>query len=302
MEKAKINLNNVKSNFILRKIFDKLDITLKLNLIRHNKTIQNKIGINIDDYKMESRRIRILVSEGFGYEYKLNSNIIIFEGYYLNGEKNGKGKEYNEDGKIKFEGEYLKGKIIEGKEYDNYGNIIIRIENGKIIEYYSNGNIKFKGTFFNGRKWNGKGYDVTGNEIFEIKKGKGIWKEYDKYGILKFEGEFINGKKNGKGNEYFDDGLIRYEGNYINGKRSGLGKEYYNDDIIFDGNYKNGLRWNGKGYNSTDKTIYEIKNGEGFGKEYNYDKTYFIGNYLNGEKNGAGKEYQRYGELIFDGN
>ena len=70
--------------------------------------------------------------------------------------------------KIKFEGEYLKGKIIEGKEYDNDGNIIIRIENGKIIEYYSNGNIKFKGTFFNGRKWNGKGYDVTGNEIFEI--------------------------------------------------------------------------------------------------------------------------------------
>ena len=36
--------------------------------------------------------------------------IIEFEGEYLNGKRNGKGKEYNYDGTLKFEGEYLNGK------------------------------------------------------------------------------------------------------------------------------------------------------------------------------------------------
>jgi len=34
---------------------------------------------------------------------------LIFEGEYLNGERNGKGKEYKCEGKLKFEGEYLNG-------------------------------------------------------------------------------------------------------------------------------------------------------------------------------------------------
>ena len=36
-----------------------------------------------------------------------------FEGEYVNGEKNGKGKKYNDNGKIKFEGEYLNEKKME---------------------------------------------------------------------------------------------------------------------------------------------------------------------------------------------
>ena len=40
---------------------------------------------------------------------------LIFEGEYLNGERNGKGKEYNYDGRLIFEGEYLNGKKT-GKE------------------------------------------------------------------------------------------------------------------------------------------------------------------------------------------
>ena len=38
-----------------------------------------------------------------------------FEGEYLNGERNGKGKEYQDDGNLKFEGEYLFGKRWNGK-------------------------------------------------------------------------------------------------------------------------------------------------------------------------------------------
>jgi len=35
---------------------------------------------------------------------------LIFEGEYLNGERNGKGKEYHDNGELFFEGEFLNGK------------------------------------------------------------------------------------------------------------------------------------------------------------------------------------------------
>jgi len=60
--------------------------------------------------------------------------------------------------------------------------------------------------------------------------------------------------------------------------------EYQNGELIFEGDYLNGKRWNGKG------------------KEYFKNKLLFEGEYLNGEKNGKGKEYDfRDGKLRFDG-
>ena len=49
---------------------------------------------------------------------------MIFEGEYINGKRrNGKGKEYNEDGKLRFEGDYLNGerKRKEEKREEYYG-------------------------------------------------------------------------------------------------------------------------------------------------------------------------------------
>ena len=37
-------------------------------------------------------------------------------------------------------------------------------------------------------------------------------------GELEFDGEYLNGKRNGKGKEYCDDDLI-FDGEYLNGKR-----------------------------------------------------------------------------------
>ena len=50
------------------------------------------------------------------YDY---NGIFECEGEYLNGERNGKGKEYNDNGQLVFEGEYLNGERWNGKEYDN---------------------------------------------------------------------------------------------------------------------------------------------------------------------------------------
>ena len=47
-----------------------------------------------------------------------------------------------------------------------------------------------------------------------LEKQKNI---YD--GKLSFEGDYINGKKNGKGKEYNNDGELIYEGEYLNGER-----------------------------------------------------------------------------------
>ena len=56
-----------------------------------------------------------------------------FEGEYLNGERNGKGKEYYEGGALKFEGEYLNGKIWNGKGYNIKGDIEYEIKMEKVI-------------------------------------------------------------------------------------------------------------------------------------------------------------------------
>ena len=53
---------------------------------------------------------------------------------------------------------------------------------------------------------------------FEIKDGKGYIKEYNCFDELIFEGEYLNGERNGKGITY-NFGKIVFEGEYLNGKR-----------------------------------------------------------------------------------
>ena len=88
----------------------------------------------------------------------------------------------------------------------------------------------------------------------------------------------------------------------------GKGKEYdnYNNFVKFEGEYLNGRKWNGKGYNKYNIQMFEIKNGNGHVKE-NIDFSsdlIFEGEYLNGEKNGKGKIYSigLYGRVLkFEG-
>ena len=89
-------------------------------------------------------------------------------------------------------------------------------------------------------------------------------------------------------------------------KNIGTGKEYYfNGEIKFEGEYKNGKRWNGKGYNKKGELEFELKNGNGIIKEYRD----IMGNaleyeveYKNGLKDGKGREYYYYtNKLIFEG-
>ena len=123
--------------------------------------------------------------------------IMLFEGEFLNGLRNGNGIEYYcsiPRKSILFEGEYLDGLKNKGREYRK-------------------GKLEFKGEYLFGKKWAGKGYDENGNVVYELNNGSGTIKEYDRWGELVYEGGYLNGERNGKGKEY-DYGRLKYEVKY----------------------------------------------------------------------------------------
>ena len=91
---------------------------------------------------------------------------LIFEGGYLNEKRNGKGKEYFRNGKLNFEGEYFYDKKLFGKAYNLDGNLDYNMD--KLDE-----NLTGIRTEYNPNSYN-----------------------------FRFEGEYLNGKRNGKGKEY----------------------------------------------------------------------------------------------------
>ena len=111
-----------------------------------------------------------------------------------------------------------------------------------------------------------------------IYESNGFGKEYNGYDdTLIFEGEYLNGQRHGKGEEYFLHGKIKFEGEYLNGKRNGKGKEYdwENGKLKFEGEYLYGKNWNGE--------------------------ILFEGIYLNNKRNGKGKEFYQDAKLEFEG-
>ena len=158
----------VKSNFITIKIITLLSLKKQLSLLTYNKILQQKLSFNLENYKQISQRCKIMENNESGKEYKIYTDIVIFEGGYKDGKRHGKGKEYNENnGKIKFEGEFFKGKKISGKEYDINGNVILTLENGKGEEYFNNGKLKFKSEYNNGK--NGMEKDINIEEKNNLK-------------------------------------------------------------------------------------------------------------------------------------
>ena len=280
--------NNIKSVYILKLIFNLISEKNKLKLIIHNKQLQTKLEINLKTYKTKSGICRIIEKDGQGEEKSLKTNKIIFKGQYLNGKRNGKGAEYNsKTGKLIFQGGYLNGKRNgQGKEYDEKIKCIFEGEylngkrNGKGKEM-KNGKIIFEGEYKEGMMWTGKGYNIKGEIIFQINEGnsKHFIEINDKEKKI-YEGEYLNGKRNGKGKEFRDDKCI-YEGEYLNGERSGKGKLYENNELKYEGEFLNGKR-NRKG------------------KELHYKK-YYEGIFINDEKNGKFKGYDENNTLIFEG-
>ena len=180
-------LESIKSKNILKKIFSNLILETKLNLVKYNNKIKNRLNIDLIDYMFFSGKYFIGKRNGKGKEYNGYNDEIIFEGDYIDGKRIGYGieyyeEQYNGETALKYEGKYLNGK-----------------RNGKGKEYYINGSIKFEGIYLFGLKYKGIGYDREGQIIYEIEDGKGYFKGVSYYNDILFEGVYPNGK----GKEYF---------------------------------------------------------------------------------------------------
>jgi len=63
--------------------------------------------------------------------------------------------------------------------------------------------------------------------------------------ILRYEGDFVDGKMTGKGTYYWQDG-DRYEGDFVDGVRTGKGTYYWQDGNRYEGDFLDDIR-TGKG-------------------------------------------------------
>ena len=117
-------IDNIKSLFFMRILFSYMDEKVKLKVIKYNKNLQNIAEIKLINYKLQSGRYILYESKRKGKEYDSFSDTLIFEGEYLNGERNGRGKEYK-NGQLIFEGDFLNGKRLKGEIYDENGNLIL---------------------------------------------------------------------------------------------------------------------------------------------------------------------------------
>ena len=184
-------LENLKSlYFFSNKVFSYICEKKKLLIAKYNKNLQNTLHISLLNYKLFTGK-SIIFEQGKVIEYDNFTNFIVFEVEYINGKKNGEGKEYNNSGTLKFEGKYLNGKRNGyGKEYNVDGNFVVLDDD---LGLKINGDIlKFEGEFLNGNKFNGKGYDRDGNIVYELKNGNGYVKEYNNHNALTFEGKVKN--------------------------------------------------------------------------------------------------------------
>ena len=195
------------------------------------------------------------------------------------GKKNGNGKEYYKN-KLIFEGENLNGK-----------------RNGKCKEYNESEILIVEGEYKNGRKWNGIGYSgqcFMNEKIYELKEGNGYINQfYLNTHYLDFEGEYLNSIINEKRKEYYSSlyyQKLKYDGEYLDKKRHGKGKEYnFNYRLLFEGEYLYGKRWDGIIYDNNHKIVSELKNGKGYIIESIFKQLDFEGEYINGLKMVMGK-------------
>jgi len=176
--------------------------------------------------------IRNELKDKYIIEKYIWENGAYYKGQVKNNLPNGKGKKYNPNGKIEYEGDFINGKfegngkyIFDDGEYYE-GQWKNGLRSGKGIHYYSNGNIKYEGHYYNDK------YEGNGKYINEDGES--------------YEGQWKNGFINGKGIYYYSNGNIMYEGDFINCKREGYGKYNFKNGEYYIGEWKNDLR-NGKG-------------------------------------------------------
>ena len=85
-------LGNIKSITILKILLNFVYEGRKLKVIKYNKQFHNKLNINHINYQLFSGRYLISQENGIIKEYSCKNNNLLYEREYLNGKRNGFGK------------------------------------------------------------------------------------------------------------------------------------------------------------------------------------------------------------------
>ena len=82
-------IENIKSRYILSKIYDNMAIKKKLEIVKYNKKIQNRLNVGIKDYKECCKtEIEIIPSKGkYGKFININENDKLYYHIYFNDNK-----------------------------------------------------------------------------------------------------------------------------------------------------------------------------------------------------------------------
>jgi hypothetical protein len=145
---------------------------------------------------------------------------------------------------------------------------------------------------------NGDKYD--GEFVENVKEGKGIY--YYNNGDV-YKGEFFEDLKDGYGVYTYKNG-DRYEGEFKEDKKDGHGKYYYNNGDRYEGEFKNGMA-NGRGayiFSDGEKYVGDYKEDkrDGHGIYFYLNGNRYIGEFKNGKKDGKGVLYDSEGNKIKD--
>lgn len=177
--------------------------------------------------QVDNQQIRILCKEGYiiGHYVAGNrfigqrfiDNKLVSEGIFVNTVQVGNGKEYYENGSLKYEGNFVAGVSSgQGKLYEENGKL-------KYIGNFKNGYASGQGRIFdaNGRlKCEGNFERVPSNQekTKDLSVPSGLCKEYYENGQLKYDGNFLNGVWHGEGRFYNANGHLIFKGKFWYGK------------------------------------------------------------------------------------
>ena len=250
------------------------------------------------------------------------------EGEYRDGIRNGACKEYEENGKLLFDGYFENGKKLNlvrlpemngyWKEFDDNGALKCVCKKDKdgqnegVCYFYENGKLKKISEWKQGREVATSGYYKFYDD------SKGIW----------YEGKYRNGIREGKSKEYSRNGNILFEGYTINGNKlfpmndmKPFWKEVDNEDnLVRICEINDDGRYDGVSYFYQNGDIYRISkwkdgketevlkmfNGRTM-NEFKEGKLWYSGGYVrNGDfdfiREGRGEEYDSDGvTLIYKG-
>ena len=133
------------------------------------------------------------------------------------------------------------------------------------------------------QEWDNK---VSNNSNRENINNKGsTFQKIINFSNGRYEGDFINGERTGRGTFYWNDGS-RYEGDFLKGKRHGYGNYYWNNGNRYEGDFINGER--------TGRGTFYWNNGDRYEGDFLKGKRQGYGNYYWGEGKWEGDRYEGY--------